>query len=228
MYRSPVLGRDGEVAYDILIFDITSVLHKLSTQTLNTQVLDKSAYQQLISSGDLIKTDGEAEIFSTQDTFLVSVGFLDNTFFITQESRGQLLEPLYSLRNMIFPVGISLLISFIIVVYFYLIRYAHKELLRLESRQDVLQKIAEKAKYDTLTSAGSRSSGERSLEMAFERFKSEQVSPAVMMFDVDNLKNINVSYGHAVGDAVLRSLTSTVYHVIRDNDQLFRWAATNL
>jgi GGDEF domain-containing protein len=69
------------------------------------------------------------------------------------------------------------------------------ELMRLESRQDVLQEIAEKANYDTLTSAGSRSSGERSLELAFQRFKSELVSPAVMMMDVDTLKNINDSYG---------------------------------
>jgi hypothetical protein len=50
------LVQDGEVAYDILIFDITTVLQKLCTPTLNTQLLDESPYQQLIGSGHLIKT----------------------------------------------------------------------------------------------------------------------------------------------------------------------------
>lgn len=223
LYRSPVFGQDGEVAYDILIFDITAIVEKLCTTTINTQVLDENTYQNLIGSEQLIKTDGEIKIFSTKDMFLVSVSFLDNTFFITQKSRIHLLEPVYRLRNMIFWVSFSLLIGFITVIYFYLIKYAKKELLSLESRQCVLKKMAEKANYDILTSAGNRSSGDQCLKLAFQKFKSERISLAVMMIDVDNLKRINDTYGHDIGDVVLRSVVSTIYQKIKKEHKLFRW-----
>ena len=45
----------------------------------------------------------------------------------------------------------------------------------------------------------------------------------LLMIDVDRFKSINDTYGHEVGDKVLRQVVSTVSANIRESDQLIRW-----
>lgn len=46
---------------------------------------------------------------------------------------------------------------------------------------------------------------------------------AVMMFDLDDLKDVNDAYGHAAGDALLRHLTESLRSELRPSDKLYRW-----
>lgn len=46
---------------------------------------------------------------------------------------------------------------------------------------------------------------------------------AVMMFDLDDLKRINDSFGHSAGDALLCHLTDALRAVLRPSDKLYRW-----
>src|SRR5690606_38704651 len=46
---------------------------------------------------------------------------------------------------------------------------------------------------------------------------------AVMMFDLDDLKNVNDTYGHAAGDTLLRHLTESLRSELRPSDKLYRW-----
>jgi diguanylate cyclase (GGDEF)-like protein len=47
---------------------------------------------------------------------------------------------------------------------------------------------------------------------------------AVLMMDVDDLKTINDTYGHAVGDNVLREVARTIRSVLRPTDLCARWS----
>lgn len=46
---------------------------------------------------------------------------------------------------------------------------------------------------------------------------------AVMMLDVDDLKNVNDEHGHSAGDALLRHLADVLRPELRPSDKLYRW-----
>ena len=46
---------------------------------------------------------------------------------------------------------------------------------------------------------------------------------AVMVLDMDNLKNINDEHGHAAGDSMLRYLVEVLRSQLRASDKLYRW-----
>ena len=58
-----------------------------------------------------------------------------------------------------------------------------------------------------------------------ERRSSENQNPphALVILDIDHFKNINDTYGHAAGDAVLVEISNRLTHVMRDKDMLMRW-----
>ncbi len=87
----------------------------------------------------------------------------------------------------------------------------------------VAEKLELEIHIDPITSVGNRRYGVKSLMRAFDQFKIDGVSPAVMMFDLDHFKEINDTWGHDVGDRILQEITAIVCGTIRSTDQLIRW-----
>lgn len=76
------------------------------------------------------------------------------------------------------------------------------------------------AHEDSLTSAFNR----RAFEDDWGEYNSHYSDElyAVLIFDCDNFKPINDSYGHAVGDAVISNIASVLMRSISDTDKLYR------
>ncbi|SFN26606.1 sensor domain-containing diguanylate cyclase [Proteiniclasticum ruminis] len=89
----------------------------------------------------------------------------------------------------------------------------------MENQKTLLNEV----NRDLLTGAETRRSGTKHLEKLFQEYQRSPGSTAVMMVDIDRFKNINDTYGHDIGDEVLKKVTRTIHHMIRNTDHLIRW-----
>ncbi|HEY8067464.1 MAG TPA: GGDEF domain-containing protein [Burkholderiales bacterium] len=95
-----------------------------------------------------------------------------------------------------------------------------------ESRRqlaDTLDQVQRLASRDELT----RSLNRRSLLTALERERSRAERSGapfcIAMIDLDHFKQVNDSFGHAAGDAVLRAFAATVHDAMRTTDVFGRY-----
>jgi diguanylate cyclase (GGDEF)-like protein len=51
----------------------------------------------------------------------------------------------------------------------------------------------------------------------------EDMVSALYLMDVDHFKNINDTYGHGAGDAVLREISDALREILRETDMIVRW-----
>ena len=86
-----------------------------------------------------------------------------------------------------------------------------------------LERLEWRATYDSLTRLLNRDATERALDAEFSRSRRQSEVLSVAIFDVDDLKRVNDTGGHLVGDAVLRSLGHCVMQCKRTYDTLGRW-----
>ena len=78
------------------------------------------------------------------------------------------------------------------------------------------------AHYDELTGLPNRFLFNQMLEAALARAKRRGGKLAAFFLDLDRFKNINDTFGHAVGDQVLREISGRFREAVRTTDQLAR------
>jgi diguanylate cyclase (GGDEF)-like protein len=78
------------------------------------------------------------------------------------------------------------------------------------------------ANIDPLTGIANRRAFMNSGERIIERCRRENAPVSVLMFDLDRFKAINDTFGHAVGDAVIRKFSEVAAAALRPNDALGR------
>ncbi len=94
------------------------------------------------------------------------------------------------------------------------------EKLKTDEKYKELQRMAQ---TDALTKCYNRKYLNESMSTVFTNFLGGHLSSSVILFDIDNFKKINDTYGHSAGDAVLVQISETVRKIIRREDILARW-----
>ena len=74
------------------------------------------------------------------------------------------------------------------------------------------------ARTDGLTGIANRAAFIESAERVLERCRRENAPASVMMFDLDLFKAVNDTYGHAVGDDVIRKFCEVAAAALRPNE----------
>lgn len=86
-----------------------------------------------------------------------------------------------------------------------------------------VERLTALALVDTLTGLGNRAFLERSLEARIATMGSDDEHFGLLFVDIDHFKAVNDTYGHAVGDDVLRVVASTLTRNQRAGDEVARF-----
>ena len=121
-------------------------------------------------------------------------------------------------RNIITIVVFGIITTLLLLglIYFFMSRLIKK----LEEARRTIERIAI---TDELTDLFNRRHIMSRLEEEFEKFKRLKKNVSCIMADVDNFKAINDSYGHLVGDQVLKAISHRIRSTVRAYDILGRY-----
>lgn len=84
------------------------------------------------------------------------------------------------------------------------------------------ERIEHLSYYDSLTDLPNRALLIERIEQAIRHAKRTKGRCAVVMLDLDRFKHINESYGHTVGDKLIRDVAKNLGQIVRDDDTLAR------
>jgi diguanylate cyclase (GGDEF)-like protein/PAS domain S-box-containing protein len=82
--------------------------------------------------------------------------------------------------------------------------------------------LERRALYDDLTDLPNRALFDDRLDHALVQHGRDGLAGAVLMFDVDNFQDTNETFGHAVGDQILKTISTRFRDELRDTDTLAR------
>lgn len=84
-------------------------------------------------------------------------------------------------------------------------------------------KLQNKLLRDNLTNAYNREFFDKNYESFIEKYHTNESSLALAMLDIDHFKYVNDSFGHDIGDIVLKEFVSIINDNLRVDDYLIRW-----
>jgi len=96
------------------------------------------------------------------------------------------------------------------------------------SNANLHQLISRQAYSDTLTGLPNRRALDERLEEEVQSARRNNYSFAVVMMDLDGFKDVNDTYGHSVGDDVLRLVFNQMARGVRNTDFLARYGGDEL
>ncbi|MCL2655842.1 MAG: sensor domain-containing diguanylate cyclase [Betaproteobacteria bacterium] len=98
-----------------------------------------------------------------------------------------------------------------------------RDLRELKETVNLLNKLEKLAFTDNLTGIFNRHYFMEHASRAFIKSEGCHETECLIMFDIDHFKQINDSYGHSAGDAILRGVAEKVQAVLRGDDLFARY-----
>ena len=93
----------------------------------------------------------------------------------------------------------------------------------MTERKRLEEELRRTAMTDRLTGAFNRLKFDEIMAIELNRARRYKRPLTLSIFDIDDFKRINDTFGHAVGDIVLVELTKIVKSMVRESSYLFRW-----
>jgi two-component system, cell cycle response regulator len=92
-----------------------------------------------------------------------------------------------------------------------------------EQLKEANERLARQATTDALTGIANRAKFNEALGVEFSRVRRYGFPLTVVLFDIDHFKRVNDTFGHTIGDVVLKELAQRVSTGLRQEDMVARW-----
>jgi diguanylate cyclase (GGDEF)-like protein len=96
------------------------------------------------------------------------------------------------------------------------------DLVTASATEEVMARVERVSRTDALTGVGNRRAFDETIQGTLSAAARQGHDVTVVAVDLDGLKSINDTAGHAAGDAALISLVRAFYVALRDEDMIFR------
>ena len=146
--------------------------------------------------------------------------------FCFVQAASNYVEPIYTYGNeridrFIYLINFFVAVFTIVIFFSTLVnQIKHLEYLRIHQNKE-LEKLS---KTDALTGLANR----RSIEERYMGAELEQAEYAVILGDIDDFKKVNDTYGHNVGDQVLKEVAEVLKKAVRGKDTVCRWGGEEI
>lgn len=92
----------------------------------------------------------------------------------------------------------------------------------IDDRRETVESLLKAASSDPLTGVANRRALYEAADVEFARYARKPRDITLLLIDIDHFKHVNDTYGHPVGDAVIRNLASVLLHSVRSIDVVSR------
>lgn len=103
-----------------------------------------------------------------------------------------------------------------------LLHFVSTQIAAAVERQQMLTHLQQLALYDSLTHLPNRSLFEDRMRSALARARRDKAALALLYIDLDRFKEVNDTYGHAVGDLLLQQVARRLESCLRECDTVAR------
>lgn len=203
-----LLSQALDVAQDaIFITDVDGVI-EFANQGFEVMT-GYGASEVLGSRPGFLKSGEQTEAFYRELWRTLKAGETFNATVVNRHKKGHLIhceESITSIRN-----GTGEVTHFVSII---------KDLTSRVMQERELRRLAE---YDALTGLLNRRSGEQKLGQAYLESRESRRAFCVLMLDIDHFKHVNDTWGHAVGDEILKLVARALRASVRATDSVVRW-----
>jgi diguanylate cyclase (GGDEF)-like protein len=210
---SEIAKNDECLGKDILLFDISPIIENLNADTFLVKILSLGMESNTLQNNPHPSTS--KNMISYEETLP------DVDAYVRIETQQQ--NVLGDASNI--TVRYLFLYIFLIILLYWLANRLFVRQTRhvINKIEDSKQDFMEMAFKDALTNAFSRQFLVNWIAQAEEQETSENNPRILVLLDIDDMKSINDTYGHEIGDLVLKKVVEVIYKMIRKDDLIIRF-----
>lgn len=221
--------------YDSTYFSSISSYLNMHISGTSDQAYSKNAF--MLSKANVVK---KIDMVQTDELFIgiASINTEDGLYFYhVHLDKKQFLATLTKMRQEFLVLTLFAVFFVLILLYYFFYKNLYSPLDQvmtqvkglknegstrgeLEAISENVTQLISSAFNDELTGAYNRSYFKENIMNILDK---NQGQTSIIFFDIDHFKQVNDTYGHDVGDIVLKEITELIQDHIRKEDKLIRW-----